>query len=147
MKRNSPHTNKKNKPSTTKNPAQPDSVSQTTCSCKIYIWHLKFCTFMDKMLEISMRVLKKALWKAFWIPSSKKCKVQNVCMCMSVFLRKHAECYTTFVSGTDFSLAFGLAVCKCSLLFYQPLCFVGVVCLYVLYCCKLSDTAMILPEC
>lgn len=106
MKRNSPHTNKKNKPSTTKNPAQPDSVSQTTCSCKIYVWHLKFCTFVDKMLEMSMW----ALWKALWILSSKKVQGTKMCVfaCTSVLLHKHAWCYSTFVSGTDFSLAFGL---------------------------------------
>lgn len=67
MKRNSPHTNKKNKPSPNKNSlnAQPDSVSQTTCSCKICVAHLKFCTFVDRMFEcLSMWALKKLFEKA-----------------------------------------------------------------------------------
>lgn len=78
-------------------------------------------------------------------------------MCTGVFLHKHAQCYSTFVSGTDFSLAFGLLLCHTNnnllvcanilyLLFYQ---FRGC-CLTVSACWSVAnyvDGATILLKC
>lgn len=96
-----------------------------------------------------------------FLVQKKKCRVRKKRMCVSVFLHKHARCYSTFVRGTDFSLAFGLRLCRtnnnllvcantlccfffCFFVFLSASLFCGCcLCLCVLYCCKLR---LILPR-
>lgn len=97
MKRNSPHTNKKNKPST----AEKTQLSLIASHRQHVRARFKFgilnsAPSWTKCLTCRCGSSKSSL-RAFWVLNSRKFKVQNVCMCTSVFFCKHAPCHSTFV--------------------------------------------------
>lgn len=102
-----------------KPPAQSDNVLWTTCSCKINVCRLKFCTFVGKNTLNVDAVLREALWKKKSLlksqfgKSTRHTHTKKMCVrAAGVFLHKHAECYSTFVSGADSSLAIALLTHK-----------------------------------
>lgn len=112
MKRNSPHTNKENKPSPTKKTRLGLIASRRQhARARFTFGILNSAPSWTKCLKCrcgSSRSPLEGLANSWF---KKSAEYKNACACMSVFLHKHAQCYSTFVSGTDFSLAFGLLLC------------------------------------
>lgn len=85
----------------------------------------------------------------------KNCVCECVRVRMSVFPHKQVQCCFNFVSGTDFSLAFGLLLCQTNnklIVCANRLCLISpslfcLCCLCVLCRCIMSDITTVVPEC
>lgn len=140
MKRNSPHTNRKNKPSPTKQtPLCLIASRRRHAHARFRI--LNSAPSWTKCLKYrrgSSRRLLEGLAKSYFKKKRKKKYRGKMRACVCVFTLS----FFSFASGTDFSLAFGLQLCptnKNLVVCADTLCCISP---FVLSCCrKLSATS------